>query len=160
MIHKVLSPRMEDGNHADTDTQALLCQLHERFRGCLKEDSVDHPLVSQGKGIECFGNDEDHMKVRNGKKLFASCLQPFFFCEELTLGAVSIPAGIVRYPYAPARFTFVDVSAERACSADRKGVQGAKLVQGEGDGSTGTRHRSGGAPPRLRSPTTGCRGGW
>lgn len=98
MIHEVLSPRMEDGNHADTDAQALLCKLHEGLRSCLEEDIVDCPLVSQGKGIERFGNGEDHMKVRDGKKLFTSCLKPLFFCEELTLGAVSVPAGIVRYP--------------------------------------------------------------
>jgi hypothetical protein len=83
---------------SDTDAQTLLCQLHEGLRVCLKEDSVDRPLVSQGKGVERFGDGEDRMEVRNGKKLFASCLKPLFFCEELALGTVSVPTGIVRYP--------------------------------------------------------------
>ncbi|OPX95484.1 MAG: hypothetical protein A4E62_00169 [Syntrophorhabdus sp. PtaU1.Bin002] len=55
--------------------------------------------------------------------------------EELTLGAVSIPARIVRYPDVPACFAFVDVPAEGACSADRKGVHGAKLVEGKAMGT-------------------------
>lgn len=134
MIHEVLSPRMEDGNHADTDAQALLCQLHEGLRGCLEEDSVDRPLVSQGKGVEWFGNGEDHMEVRNGEKLFPSCLKPLFFGEELALGTVSVPAGIVRYPYVPALFAFVDVSTESACSANLDGVHGAELVEGKAMG--------------------------
>lgn len=36
VIHEVLPPRMEHGNHADAHAQALLRQLRERFRGCLK----------------------------------------------------------------------------------------------------------------------------
>jgi hypothetical protein len=37
------------------------------------------------------------MEILNGKEIIAARLDPFLFPQGLTLGAVPVPAGVIRY---------------------------------------------------------------
>ncbi len=49
ILHQVLIPRMQDGEHADLGAQMLGVGRHhaERFRSSLKQDIVDDLLILQ-----------------------------------------------------------------------------------------------------------------
>jgi hypothetical protein len=51
------------------------------------------------------------MEVFDGKKLFPPCLDPLLFLQKLTLGAVPVPARVIRYLDMAALLALVDVSS-------------------------------------------------
>jgi hypothetical protein len=55
------------------------------------------------------------MEVWNGKEVFFSLLQPFFFFEELALRAMSVPARVVGYPDTAAAITFIHMTSKLCC---------------------------------------------
>lgn len=97
MKRKVLSPGMENSDHAGFGTQMLMIMrktLHYT-PGCIEEDLVDLRRFKQAQLIECFWQCEDYMEISCWKQLGFSCLDPTLALYLLTLGTMTIPAGVV-----------------------------------------------------------------
>jgi len=81
MIHEVLTPRMENTDHAYRYTE-MFWVLGE-FCKCLgdrTEKKIIHDLAIHGyQEIQFRGKGEDHMEVFNGQKILPTSLDPFFF---------------------------------------------------------------------------------
>ena len=131
MVHEVLPPRVKNGDEAGLHPETFLCELRERLGGGLEQDVVENLPVSQGKGIELVRQGEDDVEVLDGEELFPPCLDPLLFLQELTLGAVPVPARVVGYLDMAALLALVDVSPQCRGPADLDGVHGAQMVQGE-----------------------------
>ena len=68
MMHQFLAPSVEHGQDADFGSQVLGVGNHffERFRHCLKQDTVHDPFILQGERAEFPRQGKDHVKVRDG----------------------------------------------------------------------------------------------
>ena len=81
MLHEVLTPRMENTDHAYRCTEMF--RVAWEFCECLgdrTEKKIVHELAVHGdQGVEFRGEGEDHMEILNGQEVFTARLDPFLF---------------------------------------------------------------------------------
>jgi hypothetical protein len=81
MIHEVLTPRMENTDHAYGCTEMF--RVLGKFRECLgdrTEKKIVQDLAVHGdQGIKFRGEGEDDMEIFNGQKILPASLDPFLF---------------------------------------------------------------------------------
>jgi hypothetical protein len=130
MMHEVLSPCVKHGKKADLCTKVLgvSSDRAERLGGGPEENVVNDSLVLQGNGGDAVGYRKNNMVVPDGQEFCLSFLQPFSFGKRLAFGAVTVAAGIVRYPAMAAPVTLIYVSAQCCSPAELDGTHDAPLL--------------------------------
>src|SRR2546430_13586194 len=98
MQQKVLSPGVQNANHADLCPQVLGIgrDLQQGLRAGSEQQVVEQTRVVQGQHIEFMGNSEHNMEVAGGEELSLMSRQPTLARLRLALGAVPISARVVR----------------------------------------------------------------
>lgn len=94
---QVLSPRVEDADHADLSAEMFLIgrQFQCRCSAGAEQQFVECSLVGQGQHVEFVRHGEDHVKIAGREKLLLSLGDPTFPRLSLTLRAVPVPAGVI-----------------------------------------------------------------
>jgi hypothetical protein len=77
----------------------------------MEEDVVHIPGVSLAIAVQFLRYREYDVEVRAGQQVAHTLFDPAFAVGRLTLGAMSVPARIVRYPVVTAVLASVDVAA-------------------------------------------------
>ena len=133
MIHEVLPPGVEDADHSYpcTEMPGITGECHERFGDRTEKKIVQDLLVHGDEGIQCRGDGEDHMEVRNRQEILTARLDPLLFPQGLALGAVAVPAGVIRYLQMAAGITSVPVAAQDGSPAHLDGAHDPPLRTGQ-----------------------------
>ena len=98
MMLEFLTPGMEHAEEADfgAEMAGIARHFEQRFGTGAEQEIVDDLLVLQGQRGEPPRKGEDDMDVGGGQEFAAARSQPTVASGGLTLGTVSIPAGIER----------------------------------------------------------------
>jgi len=130
VVHEVLSPGVKDRHEPDPSAEVLriLCKVPKRFRDRAKQEVVDDLLIHDSQGIQFRGDRKDHMEVLNRQEIFASVLDPLLFPQDLALGAVAIPAGVVGYLDVPACLALLRMPAQHCCPAHLNSTHGTEVL--------------------------------
>src|ERR1035441_7122735 len=94
MKMQVLPPAMQHREEAEFHPQPFWTASNraQGFGGGAEEDIVDDLLVVDRDGGDGLGEREEHVEVLCGQQLCAALLQPFFPCQALALGAMTVAA--------------------------------------------------------------------
>ena len=133
MIHEVLPPGVQNADDAyfSAEMFRIIGKFNERF-GNRTEKKIVHDLPVHGdQGIQFRGDGEDHMKIFNRKKIFTAGLDPFFFPQGLTFGAVPVSAGVIRYLQMSALVALVLMTAQGGGSASLDGAHDPQMIAGQ-----------------------------
>lgn len=78
MIHKVLSPGVQDSDGPDPCAQMprIIGEFHECPRHGLKKKVIHDLPIHGDQAIQFRGEGEDHMEVLDGKKILAAGFDP------------------------------------------------------------------------------------
>ena len=81
MIHEVLTPGMENTDHAYRCPEMfwVVCEFGESFGDRTEKKIVKDLAVHGDQGIEFRGEGEDHMEILNGQEVLPTGLDPSFF---------------------------------------------------------------------------------
>ena len=125
MVFEGLAPGVQDGKDADLRTQVLRVPRNRAqcLRRSSKQNVVDHLLILQSDARKLVRDREDDMEVLDGQDLLLSLGGPIGSRCLLALGAVSIPARVVRDALVPALVALLDVPAPYSRSAGRDIVE-------------------------------------
>jgi len=74
------------------------------------------------------------VEVLDGKKVFDSILDPCFFPQNLALGTMTVPAGVIRYLDMPTVGALVFMSAQLRSSAYFDGMHCPEVSKGQAMG--------------------------
>ena len=99
MQGEVLSPGVEDGNHAGVSAEMLLI-VGERFHDIpnrVEEQTVEPGRFKQRQTVERLGQGEDHMKIRCRKQLRFSGEDPPLALYLLAFRAMSVAARVIAH---------------------------------------------------------------
>jgi len=133
MIHKILSPGMQNTNDAYfcAEMFRVMGEFHQRL-GNGAEKKIVHDLpVHRYQGIQFRGNCEDHMKILNGQKVLTASLDPLFLGQGLAFGTMPVPAGVIRYLQMSAVVALVLMTAQGSGSAELDGVHDPQMIAGQ-----------------------------
>ena len=124
MIHEVLPPGVQNTDPPDLCTEMfrVLCELGKGLGDRTEKEIVQDLAVHGDQGIKFRGEGEDHMEIRNGEEVLTAGLDPFFFPQGLAFGAVTVPAGVIRYFYMTAVVALIPMAAQNRSSADLDGM--------------------------------------
>jgi hypothetical protein len=101
----------------------------------LKEHVVEAHRVSQDQGAQFMGEGEDHMEIVGWQEFFGTIDDPACFLKALTLGTVSISAGVEGEAGKPAPvLTNLYVTAELWCATSHDVPDGLLLFWIDGMG--------------------------
>jgi hypothetical protein len=97
MVFEFLTPGMEHAEEADfgAEMTGITGDFEQRLSTGPEQEIVNDLLVLQGQRGEPTRKGEDDMDVGGGQEFSAPRLQPTVASGGLTLGTVSVPAGIV-----------------------------------------------------------------
>src|SRR5215469_9423037 len=131
MKQQVLSPAVQDGEHTDVGAEPLriTCDFDQRL-GCGREQQiVELSRTGQRKDVELMRYGEHDVEVAGGKQFLLSCLEPVLAGPCLTLGAMSIAAGVEGDAGFKATLgTHVEVSAQRGGATGEHGAEHLQLL--------------------------------
>jgi len=133
MKAEVLAPGMQDGRVPDRCSQILfICgQFLKRFRHAPKKKIIAVPLVTINQEIELLRDSKYHVKIVYVQEISLSGINPPLLRKRLTLGTMSVTAGIVgRFFIATVRAS-VHMPAEPGCPAAPDGVHSFMLSKGQ-----------------------------
>ena len=125
MMLEFLTPGMEHAEEADfgAEMAGITGDFEQRFGTGPEQEIVDDLLVLQGQRGEPPRKGEDDMDVGDRQEFATPRLQPTVASGGLTLGTVSVPAGIVRDGRYPQRtrsgHTYPDARPGRRCGSAR-----------------------------------------
>jgi len=111
-IPELLIPRVENGDEARCGSEAAAAHLDHGLRGGLKQQGVGDARIATEEGDETRRESEDLMKVENREEVMHLGLDPEGLIQALTLGAVSIAAGVVDGNFTSAVIASLLVSAQ------------------------------------------------
>ena len=63
----------------------------KRFIDCGKEDLQGDSFVTEYNRVKLMGQGKDQVKIAAGKQLSLTVIEPLFFDQGLTFGAMSVP---------------------------------------------------------------------
>jgi len=97
MQEQVLSPSMQDADHADLGAQvfAIDGDLEQGLSTGGEQQVVEQTRVLQGQHIEFVRHSEHNMEVAGGQEFAFASRQPALARLRLALGAVPISARVV-----------------------------------------------------------------
>jgi hypothetical protein len=133
MMFHFLIPTVEHAEEADFGAQmAGITRDFEQGLGAgAEQEIVDDLLVLQGQRSEPVRKGEDDMEVASRQEFLATRLQPLVAGGGLTLGAVSIPAGIVGDGAIPAAGTLIPMSTQGGSPAALDSRQHFQMLAGD-----------------------------
>ena len=110
------------------ETLGVLGEREERLRGGGKEQVEDGLPVTARHRAQLGGQREDDVEVRHGKQALEPLVDPSRLRERLALGAVPIPARVIRRSVVPAGAAHVEMAAEDGGPTSLDGAQDGVLV--------------------------------
>src|SRR5437773_8475367 len=157
MLRRILPPRMQDRRDANraAEVTRVASEGEQGVRGRTEEERVEYSRITLREGVETVRQREDDVEVRNRQEVGTAGGEPPLFDEGLTLGAMTVAAGIISEAHAVAVITRLPMAAERGRAARLDRVQGAALDSGE---PVGTSVRVPVAADDGRELEPGCRG--
>jgi hypothetical protein len=94
-IPELLIPRVENGDEAGCGSEVTATDLDDGLRCGLKQEGVGDARIAAEERMETGRESEDLVKVENREEVMHLGLDPEGLIQALTLGAVSIAAGVV-----------------------------------------------------------------
>ena len=97
MQQQILSPGMQNAEHADLGTQMLGIARHLEGRLCAgrKQQIVKQARVFQRQHVEFVRHGEDHVKVTSGQQFLFARGEPALAGLGLALRAMPVTAGVI-----------------------------------------------------------------
>jgi len=117
-IPELLIPGVENGDEARCGSEVTATHVDYGLRCGLEQEGVGGARVSTEERMETGRESEDLVEVENGKQVTDLGLDPEGLIHALTLGAVSIAAGVIDGSFTSAVIASLLVSAQ-GCSATR-----------------------------------------
>ena len=119
---ELLIPGVENGDEAGRGPEVVPAHVDHGFRSSLEQEGIGGGWVAPEERIETVRESEDLVKVGDGEQVVDLGLDPERLIQALTLGAVSIAAGIVDRGLTSAVVASLLVSAQ-----DRGATRGQRL---------------------------------
>src|ERR1019366_7818940 len=131
MEEQVLSPSVQDADHADLGAQvfAIDGDLQQGLSAGGEQQVVEQTRVFQGQHIEFVGHSEHDMKVTGGQEFAFAGRQPALARLRLALGAVPISARVVRDGLMTAARADIAMTAQRCGAAAQNGPKRFELLK-------------------------------
>jgi len=132
MIHEVLAPGVQ---HTDTpylcpEMFRVACELCEGLGDRTEKKIVQDLAVHGDQGIEFGGEGEDQMEIRDGQEILTARLDPSFFPQGLTFGAMSISAGVIGDLQMATVVALIFMASQDCGSADLDGPHDSQGIAG------------------------------
>ena len=123
MQEQVLSPGVQDADHADLGAQvfAIAGDLQQGLRAGGEQQVVEQTRVLQRQHIEFVRHSEHDMEVTGGQQFAFAGRQPALACLGLALGAVPVSARVVRDGLMTAVRAGIAMTAQRSGAAAQNG---------------------------------------
>jgi hypothetical protein len=117
-IPELLIPGVENGDEARCGSEVTAAHVDYGLRGGLEQEGVGGARVATEERMETGRESEDLVEVEDGKQVVDLGLDPQRLIQALTLGAVSIAAGVIDGSFTSAVIASLFVSAQ-GCGATR-----------------------------------------
>ena len=133
MMLQPLPPRVQDHQPADGGPEALRVggDLEQRGRGGAKEEVVHDALVDERQPREHLRHREDDVHVADGQQFLLARRDPVVAGRGEALGAMPIPAAVVREGRLRTPLTAIPMPAQRGRAALDEGPEDASMLAGE-----------------------------
>lgn len=112
VIPELLIPGVEDGDEARCGSEVAATHVDHGLRYGLEQEGISGARIAAEERVEAGRESEDLVKVENGEKVVHLGLDPEGLIQALTLGAVSIAAGVVDGSLTSAVIASLFVSAQ------------------------------------------------
>ena len=91
---QVLSPAVEDGEHADVGAEpfGVACDFDQRIDSCGEQQIVEDTRTGQGEDVEFVRDGEHGVEVSGWKQLLLTVFDPALAGSGLALRAVPVTA--------------------------------------------------------------------
>src|SRR5437899_3574021 len=131
MQKQVLSPSVQDADHADLGAQvfAIDGDLQQGLGAGNEQQVVEQTRVFQGQHVEFVGHGEHDMEVAGSQEFAFASRQPAFACLCLALGAVPVSARVVRDSLMTAAWAGIAMTAQRSGAAAQNGPKRFELLK-------------------------------
>jgi hypothetical protein len=133
MQHQVLSPGMQDAEEPNLNAKMLWISrdFEQRLRTRREQKIVKQGWVGTNQRIQLMRQGKHDVKVADIQQLLFSRREPVLACLRLALGAVPIPAGIIRDGLMSASRTRIEMAAQRRGATAGDSPQHVQLLIAE-----------------------------
>jgi hypothetical protein len=111
-IPELLIPCVEDGDETGGGSEVAAAHVDHGLRCGLEQEGVSGARIAAEERVEARRESEDLVKVENGEEVMHLGLDPEGLIQTLTLGAVSIAAGVVEGSFTSAVIASLLVPAQ------------------------------------------------
>src|SRR5437016_12808810 len=131
MQKQVLSPSVQDADHADLGAQvfAIDSDFQQGMSAGGEQQVVEQTRVLQGQHIEFVRHSEHDMEVAGGQEFSLAGRQPALAGLGLALGAVPVSARVVGDGLMTAVRAGIAMTAQRCGAAALNGAKGFELLK-------------------------------
>src|ERR1019366_8563366 len=131
MQEQVLSPGVQDADHADLSAQvfAIDGDLEQSLSAGGEQQVVEQTRILQGQHVEFVGHGEHDMEVTGGQQFAFAGRQPALACLGLALGAVPVSARVIRDSLMPATRASIAMTAQSSGATTQNGTKGFELLK-------------------------------
>ena len=131
MESKLLVPGVEDGGESDGGLEVGASDLEEGLGDGLEEEGQAHRGRPSKERVKLDGDGEDDLEVHGGQEQSFLSLGPQLLLQDLTLGTVTIAAGVVGAAGEAAVGTLLEMATQFLGAASDDVAHGPSLVLGE-----------------------------
>ena len=131
MESELLVPGVQDGGESDGGLELGAGDLGERLGDGLEEEGQAHLGRPAEERVKLSGDGEDDLEVGGGQEQGLLRLGPQLLLEDLALGTVPIPAGVVGAAGEAAVGTHLEMAAEPLGAAGDDVAHGPGLRSGQ-----------------------------
>ena len=130
MVREVLAPGVKHGQETDVRSEVLRVggDFQQGFRYSPEQNPVEDPFILQSQRRQQMRQREDHVEVGNGQQFGRTVGEPLLARCALALGAMPVPAGVVRVDAMSATVAGVQITAENGCPAVFNRMQNAQVL--------------------------------
>jgi len=130
---QVLSPGVQDGNHADLSSEVLRvgCDFQQGLRSSGEQQIVKQARVLQRQHIQFVRQGEHDMEIAGVEEIVLACRQPALASLRLTLGAVTIATRVIGDGLITAVRALISMPTEGSGAAALNGTKGFELLKVE-----------------------------
>src|SRR5713101_831623 len=131
MQEQVLSPSMQDADHADLGAQvfAIDGDLEQGLSTGGEQQVVEQTRVLQRQHIDFVGHSEHDMEVAGGQEFAFAGRQPALARLRLALGAVPVSARVVGDSLMTAARAGITMTSQRSGATAQNGTKGFALLK-------------------------------
>ena len=133
MQEQVLSPGVQDADHADLGAQVFRigCDLQQGLRAGGEQQIVEQTRVLQSQHVEFVRHGEHDVEIAGVQEFAFPRRQPALARLRLALGAVPVSARVVGDGLMTASRTSIAMAAERSGAAAQNGAKSFELLKAE-----------------------------